>query len=361
MRCLIALLLLALGAAAPAAARPPRVLMMVPDDFMWPEYALPRALYQAAGLEVTVAAKLPGLVHPDRRNPAEYPGAGPVPVDLTFDAVDLARFDALTFVGGNGAWHDFFPVPRVHALLRTAMDRGMLVGLLCASTGLLGLADNFSGTRPPVALGRRVVGYYKVEGILRSLGKTIVVAGGEKEPAVAEDGNLVTGRNPESSRLFGETIARRLTGKVPELPVAVPAAGIPEGFESVLVPQGSVVIQEPGVVYVQPPPAHFHGSWYYPGDYGPPMRPWPRVRRPHPVPPAYTPPPPKPARPGNLAPPRVVPVPAAPPPPPPPPRTQTRPSPPEVSYLGLHAGHAAARLREAREAKAAAAAKAGKR
>lgn len=184
----------------------PRVLMMVPDDFMWPEYSEPRKLYEAAGFRVTTAGKFKEAVKPDRRNQKDYPEAASVTVDLSFDQVKIDDYDAITFVAGNGAWHDFFPSQVVHGLVSEAFAKKKVVGLLCASTGLLGLVNNWDGEGTPVAAGRSAVGYFRVAGIIKKLGKVNLIEGGQREPGVAVDGNLVTGRNPESSRMFGEKI-----------------------------------------------------------------------------------------------------------------------------------------------------------
>lgn len=194
-----------------------KVLMMVPNDFMWPEYALPSEAYRSAGFEVKVAARFKETLNPDRRNMTQgnalfFTEATPIKADMSFDEVNVDQFDAITFVAGNGAWHDFFPNDSVHKIVITAVQKGKLLGLLCASTGLLGIAGNYDGNQKPIAEGKKVVGYYRVEGILRQMGKTNYVAGGRTEPAVMVDGNIVTGRNPESSKMFGEKIVELLSG-----------------------------------------------------------------------------------------------------------------------------------------------------
>lgn len=191
--------------------RPVRILMLINAGFMPPEYQLPRQLYQAAGFQVTVAAKHLAPISPDAR----YADAPAVRPDLRFDQIVLGDYDALTFVGGNGAWTDFFPNDTVHALLRDALQRNMVTGLLCASTGLLGLAGNYSGQGVPVAKGRRVTGYYRVESLLRELGELRYEAGDPQQPHVVVDGNLITGRDPLSSQLFGETVVQRLQALYP--------------------------------------------------------------------------------------------------------------------------------------------------
>ena len=200
------------GGARHAEAAPPkpkRVLMMISEGFFAPEYYEPRKIFEKAGFQITVAGKYSGLVAPDRRN-TEF---SPVKVDTTFDKADINQFDALVFAGGNGAWEDFFPNEDVHRILTDAMSKKLLLGLLCSSTGLLAVANNLDGQGKPIAEGRNVTGYQRVEGLLRVLGKVKYDAGEKGKPHVVVDGDLITGRDPISSTLFGETIAKRLGEK----------------------------------------------------------------------------------------------------------------------------------------------------
>lgn len=183
---------------------------MLPGDFMWPEYAVPRALYEKAGYRVVVAGLDSSDRQPDWRYLKQFPDEKAVPPDLTFDQVKVEDYAAVTFVGGNGAWHDFFPSTAAHRVLREALAGARPVGLICSATGLLAMADNFNGEGQPLAAGKRVVGYFRVAGMLKKLGRVDYLEGGEKEPGVAQDGNLVTGRNPESAQLFGEKMVEVL-------------------------------------------------------------------------------------------------------------------------------------------------------
>jgi putative intracellular protease/amidase len=213
MKTAIAFLILCLSLVTkPLAAAPTtRVLMLVPDDFMWPEFYVPQQLYAKAGFVVTVAGRFPEDVRPDRRNAKDFPASHPLHVDVTFDKVKVEDYDAVTCVAGNGAWHDFFPNETVHKIIKQALERKILVGLLCASTGLLGFIDNPSGDAKPIAEGKTVVGYFRVAGILKHLGHVKLIDGGRTEPGIAVDGNLVTGRNPESSELFGRKVVEILS------------------------------------------------------------------------------------------------------------------------------------------------------
>lgn len=187
------------------------IVMVVPDDFMWPEYQIPKELYEKAGFKVVIAGKSKESLKPDIRNKAEYPDAKPIVPEITFDEIAIDKISAISFVGGNGAWHDFFPNSKVHEILGKAITENRVVGLLCSSTGLLGLAGNFSGAEEPVAKGRRVVGYYKVEGLLKIMGQVQFSDGTRDEVTVTRDKNLVTGRNPQSSRKFAEYVLKAIS------------------------------------------------------------------------------------------------------------------------------------------------------
>lgn len=183
-----------------------KLLMMVPDDFMWPEYAHPREVYEQAGIEVQVATKNGQPANPDARNYRDYGQARPLDSDLSFSEVQVDEFDAVTTVGGTGAWADLIQNPRAHRVLAESLQKDKVTGLICASTGTLAMIENFDDTDTSMVKGRQVTGYYKVENILRKVGEVNFVDGAADEVTVVVDGKLVTGRNPQSSRLFGETV-----------------------------------------------------------------------------------------------------------------------------------------------------------
>lgn len=80
------------------------VLMVVANDgFYYQEYAHPRAMLEAAGFHVTVAAGSAGIAVP-HAGTGQPPGLdGSLTPDLTLSAVDSAQYDALVFVGGWGS------------------------------------------------------------------------------------------------------------------------------------------------------------------------------------------------------------------------------------------------------------------
>jgi len=203
---MIVTIALSILASFSASAKPGKVLMMISEGFWAPEYYTPRTLFNKQGFEIKVAAKYLGLVKPDKRN-TKYK---PVKADLTFDQVNIDEYDAVVFAGGNGAWEDFFPNETVHKILGDAMEKDLVVALLCSSTGLLGVARNLDGAGNPLAVGRKVTGYKRVVALLKNLGKVDYYAGEKGKPYVVIDKKLITGRDPISSELFGKSVVKVL-------------------------------------------------------------------------------------------------------------------------------------------------------
>ncbi len=195
--------MLILSFTAEARAMNMKVLMLISEGFYAPEYFVPRKAFEERGYEIVVATRYAIPTAPDRRLINEYPA---VTGDITFDKIQVADFDAIVFVGGNGAWEDFFPNEDVHRALNEFMKAGKVVALICSATGLLGVANNLSGEGEPIAKGRHVTGYGRVSGILKKLGQVNYDAGVEGVPHVVIDGKLVTGRDPQSSALFGKKV-----------------------------------------------------------------------------------------------------------------------------------------------------------
>ncbi|WP_372365239.1 DJ-1/PfpI family protein [Candidatus Uabimicrobium sp. HlEnr_7] len=184
-----------------------KILMLVSDGFHPKEYYTPRDLFEKSKYKIEVASKYLYPVLPDRRKIAEYPA---IIANITFKKVDVSKYDAIVFVGGNGAWEDFFPNEDIHKILTDAMKQNKIVALICSATGLLGVANNLDGKGNPVAKGKKVTGYKRVVGLLVVMGKVKFSPGKKGKPHVVIDGNLITARDPISAKLFAETIVKHL-------------------------------------------------------------------------------------------------------------------------------------------------------
>ena len=186
-----------------------RVLMVLNDAFQPSEYFEPRKAFEAEGFVIKTASRFGTKAYPGKKNT----NVEPVIVDYSYEQIDLENFDAIVFVGGGGSWSEFFPNKTLHDLLVTAVNqKKMIVGLICAGTGLLATAKNFDGKSPQFA-GRKITGYGEVEGLLVHVGKLDYSAGDLTRPHVVVDGNLVTGRDPMSAELFGKTMTNKILGK----------------------------------------------------------------------------------------------------------------------------------------------------
>lgn len=210
MKFLLLTLLLTLASCASFAHPQKRVLMVINEGFQIDEYFTPRRIFEEAGFEITVASRFGGEVRPGRKY---WDTTAPVKADLNFSEIDVAAYDAITFTGGGGAWSDYFPDQTLHKVLMAAVKReDMVVGLICAATGLLAVAQNLDGSNPQFK-NRHVTGYADVSGLLKTQGQVNYDAGDLTKPKVVVDGNLVTGRDPMSAGLFGQKVLELLRAK----------------------------------------------------------------------------------------------------------------------------------------------------
>lgn len=186
-----------------------RVLIVLNDAFQPSEYLEPRKSFEAEGFVIKTASRFGTEAHPGRKNT----DIKPVGVDYSYEQINVENFDAIVFVGGGGSWSDFFPNKTLHDVLTKAMNqKKMIVGLICAGTGLLATSKNFDGKSPQFA-GKKVTGYGEVEALLTFVGKLDYSAGDLTRPYVVVDGNLVTGRDPMSAELFGKIMTKKILGK----------------------------------------------------------------------------------------------------------------------------------------------------
>ncbi len=203
----ILLMILFLSAELSFATTPRKVLMIINEGFQVDEYFTPRALLEKEGFEIKTASRYGGIVNPGKKYTTDYK---PVQTDLSFDQIKIGDYSAITFSGGAGAWTDYFPNKTLHQVLIQAISKKeMIVGLICAGTGILATANNLDGKTPQFKK-RHVTGYAEVSGLLKTLGQVQYDSGDLTKPYVVEDGNLITGRDPSSSKLFGEVIIKRL-------------------------------------------------------------------------------------------------------------------------------------------------------
>ncbi len=196
------------------------------------EFAVPYGLFRDAGIPLQVASPLGGKVPVDPRS---------VPDDAEKEAWQDAitalqdtralediwedDFAGVFVPGGHGAMFDMPDHPMVARVLNRTWEQGGLVSAVChGPAALVGARD---GAGKPLVTGRVVscfsneeeheVGLddvmpFLLENRLRELGAEIS-NGDMFTPRVVEDGNLITGQNPQSSTVVAEAVLKRLLSR----------------------------------------------------------------------------------------------------------------------------------------------------
>jgi len=169
------------------------VLMVIaPADFRDEELLEPKALFEAGGAAVEVASTTTDVAR-------GMLGAEVTP-DLALSEVDPHRYVAIAIAGGTGAPTHLWGDAALHALLRTARDRGTPIGAICLSPAVLARAGLLRGVRATV---------YGDEAARRELerGGAIHVGG-----HVVSDQGIVTAAGPRDAGAFARALLQLLHG-----------------------------------------------------------------------------------------------------------------------------------------------------
>jgi protease I len=158
-----------------------RVLFVIYDWYEDDEYGIPRAILEDLGVVVTVASLTTDVMR-------SIDGAEVRP-DAALADVHGGDYDAVIFPGGAG-----YQVgdPEGQRIAQEAVAEDKVVAAICM--GPLTLA------RAGVVEGKRVTTLRSPE-VMEEAGAIVTSANVER------DGNIITAKGPDSSRLFGETIA----------------------------------------------------------------------------------------------------------------------------------------------------------
>lgn len=165
-----------------------KVLMVIaPENFRDEEYLEPRRILENKGCVVTVASTT--------TKPARGMLGMTVTPDTTIDRVRAGDYDAVLFVGGNGA-EVLFGDRRAHLLAREAAAGSGTLGAICVSPTILANAG--------VLRGKRATVWPAQSGSLAKGGASYT-----GQP-VETDGRIVTADGPQSATRFGEALVRAL-------------------------------------------------------------------------------------------------------------------------------------------------------
>mgnify|MGYP001809724728 FL=1 len=203
--------------------------------FWLEELAAPYFVFRDAGADVTLASPKGGQPPLD---PKSNETASQTDETLRFEKdvaamqalahtkvlgeMDLAHFDAVFFPGGHGPLWDLTNDRHALSLIEGMLAANKPVALVCHAPGILTKVKAPNGE--PIAKGRSVTGFtdaeeeavklvdvvpYLLEDVLRKQGAKFTSTG-PWGVHVVQDGLLITGQNPASSKKTASTLLQAL-------------------------------------------------------------------------------------------------------------------------------------------------------
>ena len=170
-----------------------RVMILATDGFEQSELMKPKANLEKAGIETVVVSLEEGSIRGwDEKNWGES-----VAVDKTVDAIDNCDgYDALLLPGGQINPDILRMNERAVAIVREFAMANKPIAAICHAPWLLAEAD--------VVKGKTVTSWPSIRTDLRNAGATVV------DQEVAQDGKIITSRNPDDIPAFSKALIEML-------------------------------------------------------------------------------------------------------------------------------------------------------
>lgn len=169
-----------------------RVLIMATNGFEQSELTGPRERLEQAGIETRIASPETGEI----RGWQDKDWGETVDVDLSLDEVDVDDYDALLLPGGQINPDLLRMDERAVGLVNDFAEADKTIAAICHAPWLLAEAG--------LVEGRTVTGWPSIRTDLANAGADVV------DREVAEDGNLITSRNPDDIPAFSDALIARL-------------------------------------------------------------------------------------------------------------------------------------------------------
>ena len=169
-----------------------RIMILATNGFEQSELMKPKANLEEAGYETVVVSPEDGSIKGwDQKDWGES-----VNVDLTLAEAEAGEFDALLLPGGQMNPDILRMEKKAIQLVKDFVAQGKPVAAICHAPWLLVEAD--------VVKGKTVTSWPSVRTDLENAGGKVV------DQEVAEDGNLITSRNPDDIPAFSKALIAQL-------------------------------------------------------------------------------------------------------------------------------------------------------
>ena len=205
--------------------------------FWLEEFAAPYYVFKDAGADITLASPKGGQPpldpksdEPDSQTEAtrrfkEDPEAQAALANtVKLSKISAENFDAVFYQGGHGPLWDLAQDKDSIHLIETMYASDKPVSAVCHAPGVLSHARAAGGV--PLVKGKKVTGFTNTEEAAVQLTDIVPFLvedelvknggkyskGGDWEPYVLVDGNLITGQNPASSEPAAREVLRQLRG-----------------------------------------------------------------------------------------------------------------------------------------------------
>jgi len=157
-------------------------------DFRDEEYFIPKQVLESAGVVIQTASTQIGEAIGSQGGEAQ--------VDIKLADLKVVDFDAIVFVGGQGAIK-YLDNQTSYQIAKTAVSENKILAAICVSPSILAKAGVLSGKKATVwssVLDKSAVKVLKENDAIF------------EDSAVVVDGNIVTANGPSAAEQFGEKI-----------------------------------------------------------------------------------------------------------------------------------------------------------
>ena len=174
------------------------LIIIASKNFRDEEYFIPFEIFQKAGAKITTASSIKG----------EIVGieGGEARSTLTLKEVNVRNFDAVVFIGGNGA-KEYFDSDDAHKIVQETVNTNRVLAAICIAPVILARAGILKGKTATVW-----------SSIVNKSGKKELEESGceVSEKRVVQNEKIITADGPSVAGEFAEAIIKTMTEKVSE-------------------------------------------------------------------------------------------------------------------------------------------------